>query len=113
MAGFYLWHVSEEISQENVASTFYDLDYGTGVYLRRNLWNAVVFPKKLYNLQNYLKKANGFIFCVGSFGYKGKVYQEATDVATLGRKLAFSVFNYRIQANNIISFLSQFSRMVK
>lgn len=77
MAGFFIWHNSENLKPQSVNEVFKDLDYKPGKFLSSGNWNAVVFPKKLYNIPNYLDFGDGFIFGTGTFGYKKRFYDNA------------------------------------
>jgi|GEM_PF-2360861 len=77
MAGFFLWDSSVSIASEKVQSSFGELDYKEGTYLHFKTWNIVIFQKKLYDIQNFKIFPDGIICCTGTFGYKGKVYEQA------------------------------------
>ncbi len=76
MAGIFFWNREEVIDEVQVEHTFNELGYKKGFKYSYNDWNFVVFPKFKYTIANYYEQENEFICCVGTFGYKGKVYNE-------------------------------------
>lgn len=81
MAGLLLWHKSKELDSKSVNEAFSSLNYKKGKYLQMGDWNAIVFPKTDYDIQNWLTyDEEGAICGIGTFGYKGKVYDQALPV---------------------------------
>jgi len=80
MAGLYLWHTSKKLDSNTVNEAFSSLEYKRGKYLQMGDWNAVVFPKAKYKIKNWLTFEEGSICGVGTFGYKGKVYDQALPI---------------------------------
>ena len=80
MAGLFLWHKSKELDPYTVNESFSSLDYKKGKYLQMGDWNAVVFPKANYDIQNWQIYREGSICGIGTFAYKGKVYDQALAV---------------------------------
>ena len=53
MAGVFFWHNSYKINIETVNSVFSHFEYLNGHYLEMGNWNALVFSKKNYKIQNW------------------------------------------------------------
>lgn len=77
MAGFYIWHSSKSLNVKEINNTFSELDYTSGKHLISKDWNAIVFQKTHYNINNYIDFKNGFIFGTGTFSYKKQFYNNA------------------------------------
>ena len=80
MAGLFFWHNSKKQEYNSVNESFSSLDYKKGKYLQMGDWNAVVFPKANYDIQNWQIYREGSICGIGTFAYKGKVYDQALAV---------------------------------
>ncbi len=80
MAGFFLWHDSREYDPARIREVFWEHEYVSGKYLKLGKWNAVVFPKRLYQIENWQIFSEGSAFCIGTFAYKGEVYEKALPV---------------------------------
>jgi len=80
MAGVFFWHKTQEIDPEKVNEAFSSLEYKPGKFLKLGDWNAIVFPKTSYNIQNWLVVSDGAICGTGTFAYKGKVYEQALPI---------------------------------
>lgn len=79
MAGFFLWNNKISIPNQKVLSSFQDLGYKPGKILQFGNWNVAVFQKQLYEIENFKEFNDGVICCTGTFGYKGKVYEQTLD----------------------------------
>ena len=77
MAGIFIWHNSQQYNPDLINETFSSLDYSPGKYLQNSEWNVIVFPKSAYNIKNYLNYPDGIICGIGTYSYKGKVYEKA------------------------------------
>lgn len=77
MAGIFLWYKTETYDPKTVNNIFSSLGYKEGTLLDFNEWQVLVFPKSQYEIKNWLKNSDGIICGVGTFAYKGKVYNEA------------------------------------
>lgn len=77
MAGLFFWNNSFQIKTDVINNVFSRLDYKEGKYLHMGEWGVLVFPKSSYEIQNWIDYNNGSICGVGTFAYKGKVYEKA------------------------------------
>jgi len=77
MAGLFFWHNRESINPKDVDDLFCSLEYNTSKYIQFGKWNILVFPKKDYSIQNWQEYSDGAICCVGTFAYRGKIYEKS------------------------------------
>lgn len=77
MAGLFFWHKSQNIEKYRINKVFKSLGYNNGKYLEMGNWDALVFPKNGYNIDNWKIFDDGSICCKGTFAYKGKLYNLA------------------------------------
>lgn len=81
MAGFFCWQNNvAQISVEAVNDVFQKLQYKQGKYLSMGEWNVMVFPKYLYDIDNWIIFSDGAIACCGTFAYKGAMYEQALPI---------------------------------
>lgn len=77
MAGLFFWHNKISYNPKVVDDTFAQLGYKQSKCLSIGKWNVLVFPKLNYDIQNWLEFSDGAICCIGTFAYKGNVYEQA------------------------------------
>lgn len=77
MAGLVLWSNKLNVKSTAVQEGFSNIDYKPGLLYRSKEWNIIVFPKANYEYKNYFIKEDKFICCIGTFGYKGLVYNDS------------------------------------
>ncbi len=76
MAGLFFWHKTQDYQPVEINKVFTGLDYQPGKFLKLGDWNAIVFPKTGYEIQNWKTFSDGTICGIGTFAYKNKVYNE-------------------------------------
>lgn len=77
MAGFICWNKKHYLTVEKASAAFNSLDYSGGAFIDAGEWNIIIFPKKSYNIKNWISYPGGAVCCTGTFAYKGKVYEQA------------------------------------
>ena len=78
MAGLFFWKKNHQLlSKTKISENFSSLGYKKPHFFNNTEWEIGVFPKKKYDIANYFTKGENMICGVGTFGYKGLVYNEA------------------------------------
>ena len=77
MAGLFFWESNSDYNQSNVRQKFLALGYKNPKYLHSGNWHILVFPKLSYDIDNWLEIDGRQICGVGTFAYKGLVYEKA------------------------------------
>jgi len=80
MAGLFFWHEKVKFNLGNINRAFSDLGYFKGKHLVMAEWDVLVFPKSIYEIKNWCEFEDGSICGVGTYGYKGMVYEKALPV---------------------------------
>jgi hypothetical protein len=80
MAGIFFYDKSYNIAPDAVKNTFKKLDYSEGKFLQMGDWITLLFPKKNYLINNWLEKEDDIICCIGTFAYRGFVYEKSLPV---------------------------------
>jgi hypothetical protein len=80
MAGIFFYDKSYNIAPDSVKNTFKKLDYREGKFLQMGDWITLLFSKKNYLINNWLEKEDDIICCIGTFAYKGFVYEKSLPV---------------------------------
>jgi hypothetical protein len=80
VAGIFIWRKGSTLSKEAVDIAFKNLGYKNGKYLMAEEFQLIVFQKSLYETKNWFCRDDYFVCGIGTFGYKGKFYDQSLPV---------------------------------
>ena len=107
-----LWQDQDQISELRIEENFSKLGYKRGKYINIASWKLITFQKDLYDIPNWIEHPDSFVSGIGTFGYKGKVYNEALSLiyedfkkGEIGQSSFWGSFLIVIMTNNDVSII--------